>query len=134
MKQKAFLTLVSLVALAVGTMALALPATLLESKGVLPDAATQIWVRQTGLLILATGLSTYLVRAHPDSATLRSLLLCNAALQAGILPIELGAHFQGTIPRLSSVLPNSIFHLFSGLGFLYFGLRMRSRLSASSVR
>jgi hypothetical protein len=131
MTQKSFLTLVSLVALAVGTLALAAPAALLASKGVLPLAATQIWVRETGLLILMTGIVTLLVRADPDSPTLRSLLFANAALQGCLLPIELYAHSQGTIPPLSGVLPNSIFHLLAGSGFLYFALRMKTRLAVS---
>ena len=133
MTRKSFLSLVSLVALAVGVLALAFPHALLESKGVAADAATQIWVRQTGLLILSTGFTTYLVRADPDSSTLRSLLLSNALLQLGILPIELSAYLAGTIPRLDGVLPNSIFHGFAGVGFAFFALRTKAGVAVRNL-
>jgi hypothetical protein len=130
MTRKRFLTVVALVALAVGLFALAFPSALLASKGVVPAPATEIWVRQTGLLIFASGVATFLVRADGDSPTLRSLLLASAVLQIGLLPIELGAYLSGTIPRLAGVVPNSIFHVLAGFGFAYFALTMRGGLAA----
>jgi hypothetical protein len=126
MTRKGFLTLVALVAFAVGSLALGFPHVLLESKGVAATLTTQIWVRETGVLILSSGLMAFLVRADPDSPTLRSLLLSNALLQASILPIELSAYLAGTIPHLDAVLPNSIFHVFAASGFAFFALRGRA--------
>jgi hypothetical protein len=114
-----FLTFSSAVALAVGSFALALPQVLLESKGVaLPNEAAVVWVRELGVAIFALGVMLFLVRRHAESPTLRAFLYGNALLQLGLLPIEIAAHQERVLTRVSGIVPNSLLHVVLALGFL----------------
>ena|SRR5436190_17220229 len=122
--RSSFLTLASVVALAIGAFAVAAPQALLAGKGVAPplDAAA-IWVRELGVNILALGLTLFLVRKQPLSPTLRAVLVGNAVVHLGLFPIELAAYHQGVITRLSGVVPNSILHLGFAAAFLWHATR-----------
>src|SRR4051812_45273139 len=96
-----FLTLSSVVALAVGSLALAFPHMVLESKGVAaPNDAAAIWVREVGVTIFALGVMMFLVRKHAESPTLRAFFFGNAIVQLGLFPIEIGAYQEGLITRV----------------------------------
>ena len=62
MQQKTFLTIAAAIALAVGTVAVAVPAALLASKGTLPSAAANLWMREVGVLLVCIGVIAALVR------------------------------------------------------------------------
>jgi hypothetical protein len=118
--RRLFLGFNAAVAVAIGLLALAAPATLLASKGVaLPNDAAQVWVREVGVMIFALGVTLWLVRRHPSSPTLRALFAGAAVVHFGMLPIELMAHAHGTIPVLSGVIPNSILHACMAAGFAW---------------
>lgn len=122
-----FLTLSACVALAVGTLALAVPETLLETKCVaLPNHAAAVWVREVGVTILALGVLMFLVRKHGDSPTLRAVLLGNAIVQLGLLPIEIRAYRQGVLGLASGIIPNSVLHIVLAAGFVLFAMRIRT--------
>jgi hypothetical protein len=129
MTRKAFLTSVGTIALAIGVFALTWPAALLASKGVAPNPVAKVWVREVGVLILASGVLTLLVRKHPDSPTLRAFLFSSALVHAGLLPIEIAAWTTGVLPGLGPILPNSVLHVVVATGFLYYALRARRELS-----
>jgi hypothetical protein len=121
-----FLTLSSAVALAIGSVAYALPQVLLESKGVaLPNAAAALWVREVGVAIFALGAVMFLVRKQADSPTLRAVFLGNALVQLGLLPIELWAYHEQVITRLAGIVPSSALHAVLAGGFLLFAFRMK---------
>lgn len=126
MTRTTFLTLSSSIALAVGALALLAPATLLAGKGVAPLDATQVWTREVGVLLLATGLLGLLVRTHPDSPTMRAYLAVNALLQVAIFPIELVAYHQGVITTPSGVVPNSVLHAVLAAAFATYAARVSS--------
>jgi hypothetical protein len=120
-----FLTSSSVVAVAIGSFACVVPERLLESKGVaIPNSAAALWVREVGILIFAAGLVMCLVRHHPDSPTLRAVLLGNAVVQLGLFPIEIVAYRYGVIPGLSGIVPNSVVHTLLAAGFLFYALRL----------
>jgi hypothetical protein len=122
-----FLSIGSAIALAIGSLAVALPNALLDSKGVsLPNDAAAIWVREVGMNILALGVTLFLVRRHGDSPTLRAFLFGNAILQLGLLPIEISAYQQKVITSVSGIVPNSLLHVVLASGFLLFAVRMRT--------
>ena len=129
MTRKAFLTSVGTIALAIGVFALTWPAALLASKGVAPNPVAKVWVREVGVLILASGVLTLLVRKHPDSPTLRAFLFSSTLVHAGLLPIEIAAWTTGVLPGLGPILPNSVLHVVVATGFLYYALRARRELS-----
>lgn len=118
-----FLTLAATIALAVGGTALFAPAVLLASKGVLGNAAAEVWMREVGAILMAVGVVAWSVRKHPDSPTLRALLWGNALLQALLLPIEIMALAQGTITAGMGIVPNSVLHVLLGLGFAACAIR-----------
>jgi hypothetical protein len=129
MTRIAFLTCVGTLALAIGVFAVTCPAALLAGKGVAPNPVAQVWVREVGVLILASGVFTLLVRKHPNSPTLRAFLFSSALLHAGLLPIEIAAWISGVLARLGGILPNSALHVVIAGGFLYYALTARRELS-----
>jgi len=122
-----FLTFAALIAIGVGSMALLAPDMLLESKGIGSNAVARIWVREVGALLIAVGVVAWLVRAHADSPTLRSLLWGNALLQLGLLPIEPIAYVQSVIPRMAGIVPNTVLHIVLAIGFITYARAIRSR-------
>lgn len=131
MNRKTFLTLASIIALCVGVFALTAPAALLASKGVGANAAAaaEVWVREVGLILIAVGVTAFLVKGHPDTPTLRAFLIGNAVLQLGLLPIEIVAFAQGVIASLSGIVPSSVLHFFLAGGFCYFASRCSTPLA-----
>ena len=125
MSRTTFLTITGVIAFAVGCMALLLPAQLLEGKGVAPGHALMVWVREVGVLLVALGVTTFLVRKHPDSPTMRAFLTGNALLQIAIFPIEIMAFATGTITKLGGIVPNSILHLVLAFGFVHYARAVR---------
>lgn len=121
MKRSTFLTLASFIALAVGALALVAPAVLLgEVKHAQVTDSALVMARTTGVLLLVVGVLALLVRNHPDSPTMRAILLANLLLQLSILPIDPVAYFTGAFHTLGSFLPNTIIHVLLASGFAYF--------------
>lgn len=120
MNRKTFLTVVSFIALAIGLFALIAPSLLLESKGVVPNEAARLWVREVGVLLIALGVMSFIVRGHSASPTLKAFLLGNAIVQLGLFPLELLAYANGLITKVSGVAPNSVLHLLLAAGFSWY--------------
>jgi hypothetical protein len=122
---KTFLTVVSVIALAVGVMAMGFPAQLLLSKGATVSDAAIVWVREVGVQIFALSITAWLMRSHPPSPTLRAFFVGNTVVQYGLLPIEISAWMAGTLTNVSGIVPNSILHVVLGTIFLVLARRMR---------
>lgn len=119
-----FLKAAACIAWAAGAFALAAPSVLLATKGVTSSAA-QVWVREVGVLLIALGVMAFMVRHHEDSPTLRAVLVGNALVQLGLLPIEVFAYHWGVIGMLPGIVPNSIVHGLLALGFVYHAARVK---------
>jgi hypothetical protein len=119
-----FLTLASGIAVVVGVFALAAPSVLLASKGI-TSAAAGVWVREVGVLLVAVGISVFMVRHHADSPTLRALLIGNLVVQLGLLPLEVLAYREGIITVLAGIVPNTLIHGLLAGGFGYYAWAMR---------
>src|SRR5687767_9830687 len=121
MSRKTFLTIASLISLVVGVFAVAAPSVFLGSvKMASTSAAAEVMMRTTGVLILSVGLLAFLVRSHPDSATMRAFLFVNLFLQLAILPIDPMAYAMGVFRTLGSFVPNTILHVLLASGFAYY--------------
>lgn len=131
MTRKTFLTLASLIALAVGAVATVAPLAILESKGVTPGAPVVVWIRQVGVALLGIGVVSFLIRGHAPSATVRAFLFGNAAHQVMLAPIEVMAYRDGTITKLSGIVPNTVLHVVLASGFLFFALQERAAVKDS---
>jgi hypothetical protein len=118
LRRKHFLSFASVVALGVGSVALAAPQVLLASKGIVGNAAASVWMREVGVMLVAVGFIAWRIRAHPDSPTMHAFLWGNALLQFLLLPVEILAYEQGTITNFQGIVPNSILHLLLGFGFV----------------
>lgn len=101
-----------------------LPRQLLASKGVVPNAAANVWVREVGVLLVAIGVAAFLVRGEPDSPTLRAFLVANVIVQVGLFPIEVTAYARGVLTKVSGVVPNTVLHIALALGFGYYAMTM----------
>jgi hypothetical protein len=123
MSRQIFLTIASVIAFCVGLFATLFPGTLLESKGVEPLVGTLVWMRETGLLLIAVGIINFLIRKHESSETLKTILLGNIIIQIGLFVIELLAYFNGVITKLSGIIPNLTLHILLAIGFIYFLLK-----------
>lgn len=133
MNRSHFLTLASIIALAIGTFALLQPALLLQSKGVVLNAAANVWMQETGIALVSIGVAAFLLRGQPDSSALRAFLIGNTLLQVGLLWIELNAFADGVITELSGVAPNSVLHVTLAFGFAYFAISMKTLAPASEL-
>jgi hypothetical protein len=125
MDRKIFLTIASLIALAVGLFALCAPGLLLQSKGVDVNAGTTIWVREVGVMLIAVGITVFMVRNHVDSPTLKAVLMGNVIVQLGLLVIEPLAYSAGIITKLAGIAPNTMIHVLLASGFGYFASKIR---------
>jgi hypothetical protein len=124
MKRSTFLTLAAASALGVGTTAILAPAKFLASKGVIDNPAAEVWMREVGVLIFASGVAALAVRNHEDSPTLRALLLSNAVVQWGLLPIELLAFSKAALTNGWGIVPNTVLHVVLGAAFLFYASRV----------
>ena len=122
-----FLTFAALIAVGVGGAALLAPEVMLASKGIAGNAAARVWMQEVGAVLIAVGVTAWLVRTHEDSPTLRALLWGNALLQVALLPIELVAHARGVIPDAAGIVPNTVLHLVLALGFVTYARAIRPR-------
>lgn len=126
MNRKFFLTIAAAIAMGVGSVALLFPAELLASKGVAPNPATNLWMREVGVLLTSIGVIAGLVRRHADSSALKALMLGNLLVQLGLFAIEAVGYHNGVITKLSGVMPNLILHVLLAAGFAYFWVNMGS--------
>jgi hypothetical protein len=124
MTRKLFLSIVACIASTIGALALVFPAVLLASKGVPAEPGTLVWVREVGVLLASLGVMSWLLRAQPDSPTMRAFLIGNALVQLGLFPIELLAWSHGVITRFDGIAPNSVLHLVLASAFAWFALRV----------
>lgn len=125
MKRKTFLTLVSAIAMFVGVISIFAPAVLLESKGVLTNPAANVWARELGISLVSIAFIAFAIRDQPDSPTMKAFLLGNAILQIGLLPIEIIAFANGTLTKLSGIVPNSLLHIGLGAAFCFYASNVR---------
>jgi hypothetical protein len=132
MNRSLFLTLASIIALAVGSFALLQPALLLQSKGIGLNAAANVWMQETGIALVSIGVAALLLRGQPDSPTLRAFLIGNTVLQVGLLTIELMAFAEGVITRLSGVAQNCTLHVVFAMGFAYDVASMKASAPAGT--
>lgn len=121
-----FLTLGSAVAAAIGLLALIAPNVLLtQLKFAESNAAAEVMARTIGVLLLSVALLNFLIRKHPDSPTLKAILISDLFLQLAILPIDPWAFHNGTYNSLASFIPNTIIHITLASGFIYYLVAMK---------
>jgi len=130
MTRTTFLTITSIIALAVGAFVVVAPGAVLASKGVGASAAGNLWARELGIALIAVGVVAFVVRRHADSPTLRAFLAGMALLQLGLLPIEIIGYGAGVITDVRGIVPNSILHVVLAIGFALYAIRMRVIASA----
>jgi len=125
MSRKIFLTIVACVALLIGCFALVAPSVLIEQvKYAAPSPTADVMARTVGVLLISFGVLNFLVRNHGDSPTMKSILIANALLQIGIMPIDPYAYYTGVFGDMSAFVPNTILHILVFSGFIYYLVKM----------
>lgn len=119
-RRSTFLLLSAAIGSVVGLLCVLWPTGLLASKGLAPDPVADIWLRQTGVLLLAMSLLGFLVRRHPLTPTLRAVLWALALAQIGLLVVEVAAWAVGVIPGAAGIIGNCVVHLLLATGFCWF--------------
>lgn len=137
-KDKTLLAVNACVALAVGSLALLAPATLLEAKGTFPEPAALAMARTVGVLLVCLALLSALARRWTSHEARRGLFLTFAAVHLGLLPLDPLAYLSGTFQGLGSFVPNSLVHIALGLSFAVaarrHGTRSAQAVSRSATR
>ena len=119
MNFKILMIVLSSIASLVGIAAVTRPVPFLESKGAKVTPVAVIWMRQVGVLILAQGITSFLLRNQPSSPAVRAFLVGAAVTQLGLLPIEIVAYRRGDLTKLSGIVPNSVLHAVLGCALLH---------------
>jgi hypothetical protein len=122
-KRNVFLGTASSVALLVGLMATLLPEVFLASKGVAPAAATVLWMRETGLLLLAFAGFAFAARQLPVSPFTFHFLVINVAAQLGLLTFEIVAYSAGILTGWASLAPSGLINVALAVGFAWCAVR-----------
>jgi hypothetical protein len=117
-KRNLFLGSAGGIALVIGLMAALLPETFLALKGVAPIASTVLWMRETGLLLVALGGFAFAVRKLPPSPFMFRFLAVNVAVQLGLLTFEIVAYKAGILTGWASIVPSSLLNVMLAVGFL----------------
>ncbi len=126
MQRKTFLSIASSIALLVGSIAIAFPAQFLASKGTVPSAAADLWMRETGILLFCIGVIAWRMRDHPDSASMKAFFTGIVFVQLGLAISEWIAYAQGVITVLSGV-PPTLMNLCLAWGFYHYASRISVR-------
>jgi len=125
MKRSTFLLVTAILAAPIGFMSLFFPSQMAEGFGVTATPMILLLSRELGVFNLCTGGLNFLVRHHPDSGTLKAVLLYNLVYHAIMLLVNGYSLAQGAFTVGQAVLP-VVFHLFIGIGSYYFVARMRT--------
>lgn len=134
MTRKTFLTFTAVVAVGIGLFVLMAPSVLITAVKVAPPSDTaNVMARTVGILLIAMGTLDFLVRGHDDSPTMKAVLVANAVLQIGILPIDPLAYATGVFTTLGSFVPNTILHVVLAGGFVYYAAKVKAPLHPSSA-
>jgi hypothetical protein len=137
MSRKVFLTITSIIVLAVGIFALTAPSVLITRvKVAAPSETANVMARTVGILLITVGVLDFLVRDHQDSPTLRSILVANLVLQIGIMPIDPSAYATRVYQTVGSFAPNTVLHILLASGFTYYLVKMKKheqRVGAGSA-
>lgn len=124
MTRSTFLCVAATIALLIGGLALLAPGFLLaELKHAEVTPAAVVMARTVGVLLLCVGALALLVRRHPDSPTMRAVLLANLLVQLGLVPIDPLAWHGGAFHTLGSFVPNTLVNLALAAGFAFFWRR-----------
>lgn len=121
-----FVTAASLIALAVGVVSALFPSVILSSKGVDPSLAAECWVRQGGVALIGIGVTAWRLRAFATHAVARAFFIGNAVHQVLLAPIEVVAWLEGTITKVSGIVPNTLLHVVLAAGFSWLAWRLRA--------
>jgi len=126
MSRQLFLTIVSPIAFIIGCFALLAPDIMIQHvKHAQGCPVANVMGRTVGVLLLTISLLNFLVRKHPDSETMKAILIANLGLQVAILPIDPHAFFTGVYSGFDSFAPNTVLHAILIFGFFYYIRKMR---------
>lgn len=99
------------------------PLKAVEGFGMVPTFEAGLIFRTLGVTILSTGILNFLVRDHPDSPSLKAILIFNVILHGLGMAVDLLGVIQGIID-FPKIIPGLLAHLFIGIGSILFIAKM----------
>ena len=119
MKRSTFFLITAIFAFVFAAMMLLVPASAAEGFGMVSTPETSLLFRSLGGMLLSASILNFLVRNHPDSDTLKAVLIFNVALNLLGMLSDVPGIIEGILP-FGKVIPGHIVHLFIIIGsFIY---------------
>lgn len=125
MHRSTFLSLAALIALVVGAFATFAPDVFLATKGIHGNPAAAVWMRETGVALIAIGVIAWRIRNEPDSAWLRTFLWAIVFVQLALPLIELVAWHEAVLSEVAGVLPGLVINVLLAFGFAFYAKSMQ---------
>ncbi len=119
MNRRMFFLVAAVLAFFFGLSMILAPAQVTRSFSMIGSTEVSALFRAMGALILSTGVLNFLVRQHPDSLTLRSVLLFNIVSHILNIIVDCWGVIDGAMP-VSAILGAQFVHLFICIGAWYY--------------
>jgi len=119
MKRSTFFLITSIFAFIFAAMMLLVPASAAQGFGMVSTPETNLLFRSLGAMLLSVAILNFMVRNHPDSNTLKAILIFNIALNLLGMLSDVPGIIEGILP-FGKAIPGHIIHLFIIIGsFIY---------------
>ena len=119
MKRSTFFLITAIFAFIFGALMLFAPTGAAEGFGMVSTPETSLLFGSLGGMLLSAAILNFLVRSHPDSNTLKAILIYNIALNLLGMLSDIPGFVSGVLPFTKAV-PGHIVHLFIIIGsFVY---------------
>ena len=119
MKRSTFFLITAIFAFIFAAMMLLVPASAAEGFGMVSTPETSLLFRSLGGMLLSAAILNFLVRHHPDSNTLKAILIFNISLNLLGMLSDVPGIMEGILP-FSKAVPGHVVHLFIIVGsFIY---------------
>ncbi len=129
MKRSLYLLITAILGLLIGITCLLTPEKMADGFGMAANTLVLMLIREAGAANLGMGYLNFAVRNHPDSRTMKTVLLFNMVYHLLILPANLYGWSKG-IFTLSQVGPAFAIHLLLAIGFLWYAVKIKAQVKA----
>jgi hypothetical protein len=123
MRRPLFFLIIAVVGLVFSGFMLLLPTAFAQNAGLSTNPETAFLFRALGAMILSVTLANFMVRNHPDSATLAAVLWMNVATHVLAGAVDLVGEVQGLVTFAHSA-PGLVVHVAIAVGAYIYASRM----------
>ena len=124
MSRSLFFLIIAVVGLIFSGVMLLIPTVFAQSAGLSASSETAFLFRALGGMVLSVTLANFMVRNHPDSATLAAVLWMNVATHVLAIAVDFLGEMQGLVTFAHSA-PGLIVHGAIAVGAYIYASRMK---------